>query len=250
MAGKKASAKTTSPTKRAARGTAGRSAAKKAPPRLRRDAVVRTALDLLDEVGLDGLTMRRLAEALGVQNPALYWHFESKQALLDAMARVLLDDAFGALPPRAEREDWRAFLRTIAGAFRSAMRAHRDGARVLAEANLMDSPMLGGLDRALRVLVDEGFATRDAFVGILALFDYTMGATFEAESDPGRAARDAGLAASDHPLRAVPDRERFPTLAAVFEEMAREAPELDHQATYEGGVELILDGLASRRRGS
>ncbi len=58
--------------------------------RLTRDQVVGVALDLLDEVGLDNLTMRRLAAALGVKNGATYWHFPSKQALLEAMADAML----------------------------------------------------------------------------------------------------------------------------------------------------------------
>ena len=59
--------------------------------RLSREQVLSTALELLDEVGLDHLTMRRLATALSVQNGATYWHFRSKQALLEAMADTLLD---------------------------------------------------------------------------------------------------------------------------------------------------------------
>ena len=58
--------------------------------KLQRDAVIRTALDLLDEVGIDGLSTRRLAERLGVQSPALYWHFKNKRALLDAMAKAMM----------------------------------------------------------------------------------------------------------------------------------------------------------------
>lgn len=54
--------------------------------KLQRDTVVRAALTLLNEVGLDGLTTRRLAERLGVQQPALYWHFKNKQALIGALA--------------------------------------------------------------------------------------------------------------------------------------------------------------------
>jgi TetR/AcrR family tetracycline transcriptional repressor len=43
-------------------------------------------LDVLDEVGIDGLTVRLLAGRLGVKSPALYWHLRNKQELLDAMA--------------------------------------------------------------------------------------------------------------------------------------------------------------------
>ncbi|MDF2848837.1 MAG: TetR family transcriptional regulator, partial [Oerskovia sp.] len=58
--------------------------------RLDRERVVRAALALLDEVGLDGLTLRRLAQDLGVKAPALYWHFASKADLLHEMAATML----------------------------------------------------------------------------------------------------------------------------------------------------------------
>ena len=58
--------------------------------KLQREAVIRTALELLNDVGMEGLTTRRLAERLGVQQPALYWHFKNKRALLDALAEAML----------------------------------------------------------------------------------------------------------------------------------------------------------------
>ena len=57
--------------------------------KLQREAVIRTALELLNDVGMEGLTTRRLAERLGVQQPALYWHFKNKRALLDALAEAM-----------------------------------------------------------------------------------------------------------------------------------------------------------------
>lgn len=61
-----------------------------------REQAVRTALDLLDDVGLDGLTLRALAARLDVQAPALYWHFTGKQDLLDEMATQLWRDVLAA----------------------------------------------------------------------------------------------------------------------------------------------------------
>jgi TetR/AcrR family tetracycline transcriptional repressor len=56
---------------------------------IQQEVIVRAALTLLDEVGLEGLTMRRLATALKIQAPSLYWHFPNKQALLDGMADAI-----------------------------------------------------------------------------------------------------------------------------------------------------------------
>ena len=57
--------------------------------KLDKGTVIAAALELLNEVGMDNLTTRKLAERLKVQQPALYWHFQSKRALLDALAEAM-----------------------------------------------------------------------------------------------------------------------------------------------------------------
>ncbi|WP_253822636.1 TetR family transcriptional regulator, partial [Salmonella enterica] len=69
--------------------------------KLQPNTVIRAALDLLNEVGVDGLTTRKLAERLGVQQPALYWHFRNKRALLDALAEATLADTQPHSVPRS-----------------------------------------------------------------------------------------------------------------------------------------------------
>lgn len=75
--------------------------------RIDRKQVVDTALRLLNEVGLDGLTLRGIAKELNVQAPALYWHFKNKQELLDEMATEMVRRMAGSLegagPVRARR---------------------------------------------------------------------------------------------------------------------------------------------------
>src|SRR6185503_20020140 len=78
--------------------------AKRAP--LDEARVIAVALDILDEVGFDVLTVRRIAARLGVANPALYWHFRSKAEIIDRMASHLLAGA--VVPPRPPRE-WRRY---------------------------------------------------------------------------------------------------------------------------------------------
>src|SRR5262249_31748583 len=144
----------------------------------------RIALTLLDEVGLDGLTVRRLAERLGVQNPALYWHFKKKQELLDEMARTMLADAFAGIEPPPTPDGWAEWLAEVAERFRLTLLTHRDGARLMATANLTESSLLLVQELALRVLTAAGFDGRTALVSLVAIFDYTLGATFEEQADP------------------------------------------------------------------
>ncbi|MDO7499044.1 TetR family transcriptional regulator, partial [Escherichia coli] len=49
-----------------------------APQRLTREIVLRTALDMLNEEGIDSITTRKLAQRLGIKSPTLYWHFKNK----------------------------------------------------------------------------------------------------------------------------------------------------------------------------
>src|SRR5262249_9032741 len=133
--------------------------------------------------GFDGLTVRRIAQRLGVQNPALYWHFRNKQEIVDRMAEVLMTSA---LVPPGPPGAWAQWLLRAARAFRAAMLSRRDGPRVTASADLSSGPMPGYLDQALQRLVDAGFPGRDALVGLLAVFDYTLGSTFEEQADPVR----------------------------------------------------------------
>ena len=97
--------------------------------KLDKGTVIAAALELLNEVGMDNLTTRKLAERLKVQQPALYWHFQSKRALLDALAEAMLTERHTRSLPE-ENEDWRLFLKENAQSFRTALLYYRDGARI------------------------------------------------------------------------------------------------------------------------
>jgi len=208
-------------------------------PNLEPGIIVDAALDVLDEVGLDELSMRRLAEALGVQNPALYWHVQNKQELFDRMAQVVLAkglaSAEAATPaPRA----WKKKVERFARGLRGAMHSRRDGARLIAAANLAQpgSALLIRMDALVAVLIAEGLPPLDALKGVLAVIHYTLGATLEEQSDPRRGDP------------AMPVDASLPTLAALAElPNARELSRVD--ARFEFGIELIVQGLRSRLRG-
>lgn len=86
-----------------------------------RDSVARSALALLDEVGLADLSMRRIAARLDVQPSALYWHFSSKQELLAELA----DRITSSIPQHT------ADVLTTARSIRDALFAYRDGAELV-----------------------------------------------------------------------------------------------------------------------
>src|SRR5512146_2972102 len=108
---------------------------------LSREDVLAGALGLLDEVGLDGLTMRRLADALDVQAGAIYYHFKDKQELLDAMSDALLGGVLA--PPLAG--GWDEVLAEISRRLVARMTSHRDAARL---ATMSLTPGANGLAAA------------------------------------------------------------------------------------------------------
>jgi TetR/AcrR family tetracycline transcriptional repressor len=171
---------------------------------LERKDIVSAALQLLDEVGLEGLTTRRLAAALGVKGPSLYWHFASMGELRAFMAEALLEEVMPA--PDALPGDWRGWLAEGARGIRRAALSRRDGARVLAgarptgqSATLSFAAMAARLER-------EGFAAAEARRTLTALARYALGwalgeqaqrrapATAEADFEFGLQAMLQGLA--------------------------------------------------------
>lgn len=162
----------------------------------RRDEVLQAALDLLDEVGLDALTTRRLAERLGVRPGALYRHFASKSELLGAMVEHLVGDGWEAADPldadRAER------IRGFAVRYRSALLTRRDGARLVA-THLVPGPVARrSWDYLLATMSVDGVDADDVALTVDTIIAYVNGFTIEEQSRDGfppesdqRAWRDA-----------------------------------------------------------
>lgn len=132
--------------------------------KLDKDKITAEALALLNDVGLEGLTTRALAQRLGVKQPALYWHFRDRRALLDAMNDAMMAP-FLTAPPAPDMA-WQDQLFTLGSMMRRALLSCRDGALIhagtRADRGLLETQMQAltqaGLppDRAVRVLVAIG----------------------------------------------------------------------------------------------
>src|SRR5690625_4780058 len=93
-----------------------------------RERIVAAALDVLDDGGADAVTVRAVAQRLGVQAPALYWHVHGKQELLDEMGTEIQRRVQQAMNPMAA-ESWLEALADYARVLRREHLLHRDGAR-------------------------------------------------------------------------------------------------------------------------
>ncbi|MFE2442743.1 TetR family transcriptional regulator, partial [Streptomyces sp. NPDC059426] len=87
---------------------------------MNRETVIAEALGLLDEVGLDAVSTRRLAKRLGVEQPSLYWYFRTKRELLAAMAEAAMAPHATAPLPTPD-DDWRAWFLDNTRSFRRTL---------------------------------------------------------------------------------------------------------------------------------
>ena len=157
---------------------------------LTRDLIVETAVTLLDEHGAEGLTMRRLAQALQVTATALYWHVPTKDDVLD----LAVDRIFGEVRLPAVTTDWRADVRELIHGWRTAMHAHPWA------ATLIGRPVIGPNVLARREFLEAalargGFGGRELTVATRLLANYVIGAAVT-EAAWNRTAQDDDLFAS------------------------------------------------------
>jgi TetR/AcrR family tetracycline transcriptional repressor len=150
-----------------------------------RDGIVAAGLALLDEDGLEGLTLRRLAERLGIRAPTLYWHVRDKRELLDLMVSVIMDEALADWREPHPGQPWWDWLAGRARALRAGLLAHRDGALVLA-GNRPAQPALPGIERQLAALAGAGFSPPEALLTLLALNAYVIGEALDTQGEGGR----------------------------------------------------------------
>ncbi|WP_440065546.1 TetR/AcrR family transcriptional regulator C-terminal domain-containing protein [Streptosporangium sp. OZ121] len=204
---------------------------------LTRQMMIDTALRLLDEVGLDGLTVRRLASELGVQSPALYWHLRNKQELLDGMADAIVLAA-GMGPPR-EGESWQDWLARRARAYRDSLRAHRDGARLVANAASLSPATIRMFDEELTAMVGRGFTPVLALRTITALTRYVNGCVLQEQTE--RQASSGTPADRFAALAELLDGGMEATLLVAF----RESGGSFGEDAFEHGLRTLIDGTAA-----
>ena len=169
-------------------------------PRLNRDAVLRAALAIIDERGLDACTMRAVAAELGVEAMSLYWHVPNKEALLDGVIELMIAEMDVAY---AGDGDWVNALRTSGRTFRRVVLRHRNALPLLASRPLPAYAAASRMtEEAIRALEAAGFDRRTAIRAARMLSRYVMGFTF-AERAPGEAPPPSDSSALDELLRSV-----------------------------------------------
>jgi AcrR family transcriptional regulator len=214
----------------------------KAEPRspLSKDRVLRAAVELADKGGIESLSMRKLAQELGVEAMSLYNHVQNKEALLDGIVDVVVGEI--EVPPGAP--DWKTSLRQTVLSARGVLLRHPWAPRVI-EARKNPSPAtFAYFESVIGILRSGGFSVDLTHHALHALGSRVLGFTQELFNDSDE------LAAG-------------PEAAAMFAQMADKFPYMTEMAmavTHEGGLggcdddvefafalDLILDGLQRLR---
>ncbi|UQA93447.1 TetR/AcrR family transcriptional regulator C-terminal domain-containing protein [Streptomyces halobius] len=215
--------------------------------RLDRNLVVETALRLLNEVGLEGLTLRRIAKELNVQAPALYWHFKNKQALLDEMAtemfRRMTASLLAGTGPETDgpRDDWQEVLLNACRGLRRALLEYRDGGKVFSGTRMTDESHAASQEALLSRLTAAGFTPGEAARAWWTAYNFTIGLVIEEQSvhpDPGEP--DSRDPAYDLENRARRLGESHPLAVTAGHEMFG-----DIEAGFEAGLRIIVAGVAA-----
>ena len=133
------------------------------------ERIVEVALELLNRVGLDALSTRRLAEELDVKGPSLYHHFRNKGELLGQMAVAMIARCLAELDTSVGWEDW---VRTLAHASRRMMHQYRDGARIIAASSPTDAMRTDLIPSLEAPLLRAGFSVHQAneIIGLMSSF--------------------------------------------------------------------------------
>ncbi|MEV7469638.1 TetR/AcrR family transcriptional regulator C-terminal domain-containing protein [Streptomyces kronopolitis] len=219
--------------------------------RIDRNQVVDTALRLLNEVGLDGLTLRRIAKELNVQAPALYWHFKNKQELLDEMATAMLrrmtSPLLGPEPGgRASAGSWQDALSDACRVMRRGLLGYRDGGKVFSGTRMTDESYAMPLDALLRLLTTAGFSANQAARAWWTAYNFTVGVVIEEQSvypepgDPADRRPESRDPAYDLASRSERIGEQYPLAMAAGDEMFG-----DLERSFEEGLRIIVAGVAA-----
>jgi AcrR family transcriptional regulator len=220
---------------------------KRTEPRvpLSRQRVLRAAVTIADDGGIQALTMRRLAEEVGAEAMSLYYHVANKEEVLDGVVEMIVEeinDVVGRLDVPSAGADWKKAVRERILAAREVLLRHPWAPHLFETRGAMSPAVVRYHDGLVGLMRDGGFSFDLCHHALHALGSRAMGFTQEL-FDPGDAAADENSADM---LAGMADQ--FPNLVAMLADVVHDDPEstlgwCDDQTEFEFGLDVILDGL-------
>jgi AcrR family transcriptional regulator len=213
---------------------------------LTREAIVAAALRVLDKEGLDGFSMRRVAEELDTGAASLYWHVGSKDGLLD----LVFDEVIGEQEiPDPEPERWQEQFKEVARTMLAAILRHRDIVEISIGRVPMGPNAVRYSERVLAILRAGGVPDKLAVQSFLLMTSVVNGFTMDeaGSADQARAGApplEEGAEMVRGYLGSLP-AEQFSNLTEVAQHFA----EVNQDARFELLLELFVEGLVRRAAG-
>jgi TetR/AcrR family tetracycline transcriptional repressor len=213
-------------------------------PPVTRAAIVDAALRLLADGGLEAVSFRRIAKALGVAGPTLYWHVENKRQLMDLMAEELVARSGRAYEGPEPGQPWWEWLRADARRMFEALIATRDAPRVLA-GNRPSPDAFHDIERVLAVLVDDaGMSPGDAQEALFAIGAYVIGSATEWQAEAERAQNQPLPDPADERLNAL--RAEILSDQPLLQDPILERLGRPPTSAFEFGLDLLVEGMRAR----
>lgn len=217
---------------------------------LTRDRVLAAAVGVADSGGLESLTMRRLAQELGVEAMSLYYHVVNKEAVLDGIVEVVMNEIIQAVGEIDLRDDdWYGAMRRQILTARQVLLRHPWAPDVIESRTTMNPAIVQYYESLLGILRRGGFSYDLVHHAMHALGSRSLGFTQELfePDDVGGGDDEAALAL----LEQMADR--VPYLVGMLSEITHDDPGstlgwCDDQTEFEFGLDLILDGLERLRQ--
>jgi len=203
---------------------------------LTRDRVLRAAVVIADESGIDSLTMRRLAEQLDVKPMSLYYHVANKDEILDG----IVDIVFSEISLPSGGAEWKPALRDRAISVRHVLGVH-PWATSLMQSRVNPGPsVLRHHDSVIGCLREGGFSVAMAAHAISAMDAYIYGFALQEKTLPFETPEEVA-AIAEMILQQMPADE-YPHLAELTVDHVLQ-PGYNYSDEFEFGLDLILDGL-------
>lgn len=207
--------------------------------RLSRETILEAGLRIVDRDGIEGLTMRRLASALGVNPMSIYHHLPGKAAVLSGLVQEVFAQV--SVTPPDDGACWQDRLKHAARAYRGVLRAHRnlalqivsDTAAVSDSLAVAGEPFYDALERA-------GLPPRAVVEGVNTLVDFVHGFML-GEASSTEETFDLGPDLLERVRQLPPGA--APALTRVAEALGEEGLRYEFDAGFESGVAIVVRGI-------
>lgn len=205
---------------------------------LNKELIVEKALELADQDGIDGLSMRKLATTLGITAMALYNHVANKEELID----LLLTEVVKEFHRPQIGANWQTEIRKRAHKMRDALLRHKWAAPLLVSTITLSDEVLSDINATAGCLIKAGFTNKDADWARNAIDSHVYGYTMQEINFPVNPEEYRAAAAQFLPMI---DKEKFPYIHLGAKEIIE--GRYDGINDFSFGLELLISGIEEKR---